>query len=177
MKFSKKMRATLLSLALVLTMLVSAVAVSAYDGMTDPIISLSYLQQYTAQNIDPQIQSLQNQITELKALVESLSSAGGIGTTAPVVDTTAFTVVQLQRGQTVIAGESCEIILRSGTAVVVLDAASLGGISDLTEGVDLASGAAVTLNHYLLVPRDDGRGIHITSDVAFVMIKGAYTIE
>ena len=68
MKLSKKMRATILSSALILTMLLSIVAVSAYDGMTDPIISLSYLQQYTAQNIDPQIMALQNQIAELKDL-------------------------------------------------------------------------------------------------------------
>ena len=174
MKLTKKLRVTVLSLALILTMLVSAVAVSAYDGMADPIISLSYLQQYTAQNVDPKIQALQSQISELKALVETLS-AGGAQT--PSVDTAAFSVVQLQYGQTVIAGESCEIILRSGTANVVLDAASLGGISDLTAGVDLANGTAVTPNHYLLVPRNDGRGIHITSDVAFVMIKGVYTVE
>ncbi len=174
MKLTKKMRATAVSLALAVTVLVSAVAVSAYDGMTDPIISLSYLQQYTAQNVDPKIQALQNQISELKGLVDSLA-AGGAQT--PTVNAATFAVVELQYGQTVIAGESCEIILRSGTANVVLDAASLGGISDLTQGVDLSNGTAVTPNHYLLVPRNDGRGIQITSDVAFVMIKGAYTIE
>lgn len=174
MKFSKKMRATVLSLAMVVTLLVSAAAVSAYDGISDPIISLSYLQQYTAENVDPKIQALQNQIAELKLLVDTMSSSGS--QTPPAVPA-SFAVVQLQRGQTVIAGESCEIILRSGTAIVVLDAASLGGISDLTQGVDLSNGMDVTPNHYLLVPRNDGRGIHITSDVAFVMIKGAYSIE
>ncbi len=174
MKLSKKMRASILSSALLLTMLVSVAAVSAYDGMSDPIISLSYLQQYTAQNVDPKILALQNQIAELKLLVDTLSSSGSH---TPVVSNEAFSVLQLQRGQTVIAGESCEIILRSGTATVVLDAASLGGISDLTAGVDLPNGTDVTPNHYMIVPRSDGRGMHITSDVAFVMIKGAYTIE
>lgn len=174
MKLTKKMRATAVSLALLFSVTVSVIAVSAYDGMSDPIISLSYLQQYTAQNVDPKIQALQSQISELKSMVDLLT-AGGAQT--PSVSPDAFSVVQLQYGQKVIAGESCEIILRSGTANVVLDAASLGGISDLTQGVDLTNGTSVTPNHYLLVPRNDGRGIYITSDVAFIMIKGAYTIE
>ena len=174
MKFSKKMRTTVLLFAMVVTLLVSAVAVSAYDGISDPIISLSYLQQYIAQNVDSKILALQNQIAELKLSVDTLLSSS---TQTPATVPASFAVIQLQRGQTVIAGESCEIILRSGTAVVVLDAASLGGISDLTQGVDLANGTNVTPNHHLLVPRSDGRGIHITSDVAFVMIKGAYSIE
>ncbi|MBR4941935.1 MAG: hypothetical protein IKZ19_08055, partial [Clostridia bacterium] len=81
-----------------------------------------------------------------------------------------YTVVQLAAGQRVIAGESCEIILRSGTATVTLSAESLGGISDITAGVDLAAGVSVETNHLLLVPRNDGRGILITSEVAFIMI-------
>lgn len=36
---------------------------------------------------------------------------------------------------------------------------------------------AITVNHQLLVPRPDGRGIRITSGEAYVMIRGAYTIE
>ncbi len=177
MNFSKKRRVALLSAALLISILTAVIAVSAYDGTADPIISLSYLKQYKTQEIDPQIAALQSEILALQATVKQLSEMQTVKPQEPVVNTGGYTVLQLTFGQTVKAGESCEIILRSGTATVVLDPLSSGGISDLTGGVDLENGMPVTLNHYLLVPRDDGRGIHITSDIAFIMIKGAYTVE
>ena len=174
MRFTKKMRAIIVSCALLLTLTVSAVAVYAYDGTTDPLISLSYLTQFKANEIDPKLAALQTQVSSLEETLQMLLSTGFPGTS----DTGAgvYTVVQLAAGQRVIAGESCEIILRSGTATVTLSAESLGGISDITAGVDLAAGVSVETNHLLLVPRNDGRGILITSEVAFIMIKGAYTI-
>jgi len=167
----------LLSSALLLSLLVTVVAVSAYDGTSDPIISLSYLRQYKVQEIDPQMAALQSEIQALQATVKQLSEVQSAPPQTPVVNTGGYNVVQLTFGQTVKAGESCEIILRAGTASVILDALSSGGISDLTEGVDLIDGQEVTLNHHLLVPRDDGRGIRITSDIAYIMIKGAYSVE
>ncbi len=174
MRFTKKMRAIVLSCALVLTLAVSAVAVYAYDGSADPIISLSYLNQFKSLEIDPKIASLQTQVAALEATLQSLLSSGLPG--VPSTGGSVYTVVQLAAGQRVIAGESCEIILRSGTASVTLSAESLGGISDITAGVDLAAGVSVDTNHLLLVPRNDGRGILITSEIAFIMIKGEYTI-
>lgn len=179
MKFSKIRKKALLSLALLISVIIAAISVSAYDGAADPIISLSYLRQYKTLEIDPQIAALQSEIQTLQATVKQLSEMqqGGQQPQTPVVDTTGYFVVQLAYGQTVRAGESCEMILRSGTASVVLDALSQGGISDLTAGADLVNGESVALNHLLLVPRADGRGISITSDIAYIMIKGAYSIE
>ncbi len=177
MNFSNKRKIFLLSSALLLSLLVTVVAVSAYDGTSDPIISLSYLRQYKVQEIDPQMAALQSEIQALQATVKQLSEVQSAPPQTPVVNTGGYNVVQLTFGQTVKAGESCEIILRAGTASVILDALSSGGISDLTEGVDLIDGQEVTLNHHLLVPRDDGRGIRITSDIAYIMIKGAYSVE
>ena len=177
MNISRKRKFVLLSSALLISVLSAVLAVSAYDGTADPIISLSYLRQYKVQEIDPQIAALQSEIQSLQAMVRQLSEAQSTQPQAPVVNTGGYNVVQLSIGQTVKAGESCEIILRAGTASVILDALSSGGISDLTVGADLIDGEDVTLNHHLLVPRDDGRGIRITSDVAYIMIKGAYTVE
>lgn len=177
MKFSKKRSIAILSAALVLSLITAAFAVSAYDGTTDPIISLSYLRQFKTTEIDPQILALQNEIRALQRKITELSGAQQQTPQTPVVQTGGFVVVQLENGQKIMAGESCELILRSGTATVILDQNSGGGISDLTDGKDLQNDEAVTLNHHLLVPRDDGRGIHITSAVAFLMIKGDYTIE
>ncbi len=169
MRFTKRMRAAILSCALVFTLAISAVSVFAYDGSADPIISLSYLNQFKASEIDPKISALEAKVNAMQETVNSLGTSGGTAAT--------FTVLELYAGQTVFAGESCEIILRSGEAFVILAPESLGGISDITAGVDLTAGTEVSKNHLLLVPRNDGRGIFITSDIAFVMVKGAYRIE
>ena len=45
---------------------VTAVAVHAYDGNSDPVISLSYLKQYIQTMVDPQIQTMQQKIAALR---------------------------------------------------------------------------------------------------------------
>ena len=188
MKNSRKTKTGLLAMALLISLIAAAVTVSAYDGTSDPLISLSYLEQYKATSIDPQITALNAKVTELEAkLNQLLSEQGpsetltppytGVDTQGPASAEDVFTVLQLSYGQKVMCGESCELILRAGSAAVVLDANSLGGISDLTAAKDLAHGAAITPNHLLLVPRSDGRGVLVMSETAFIMVRGAYTIE
>ena len=87
-----------------------------------------------------------------------------------------YEVVYLTKGQKLLPQGSAEIVLRSGAAVSVSPSA-VQGLSDLTAGKELYDGDAITVNHQLLVPRPDGRGIRITSGEAYVMIRGAYTIE
>ena len=84
-----------------------------------------------------------------------------------------YTVECLTNGQKLLG--NCEIILRSGSAEAVCPGAN--GISDLTEGADLADRTALSPNHLLLVPRDDGRGLVVTSKEAYVMVRGTYRIE
>lgn len=90
------------------------------------------------------------------------------------VDTlTVLQVINLKAGQTLTAEGGTEIVLRSGKAVVVT---STDGLSDVTGGKDLAKGVSVPLNHLLIVPRSDGRGIKATAD-AWVMVRGAFVIK
>lgn len=177
MKSSRKIKAVLLLSAFLLSLLSAAFAVSAYDGTSDPIISLSYLEQYKTQQIDPQIKSLQSEITALENVVNQLLANGSAPDTDSDTGANKYTVLELHSGQKLMCGESCELILRAGTATVVLGANSLGGISDLTGAKDLANGEAITANHLLLVPRSDGRGMLVTSDTAFIMVRGDYTVE
>lgn len=86
----------------------------------------------------------------------------------------SYTPVQLAAGQVLIGGEGTEIILRSGIATAIDNGAN--GVSDITAGLDLMTGADVGLNHLLLVPRDDGRGITAVTEI-WVMIRGEYTIR
>ena len=84
-----------------------------------------------------------------------------------------FQVLHLQAGQTVIGFQGTEMILRGGTAVVV---SGINGLCDMTVGADITSGAGVKLNHLLIVPTTDNRGLRITSE-AWLMVKGEYVIE
>ena len=86
---------------------------------------------------------------------------------------TSFSAVQLAEGQRLIGGESAEIILRSGEASAIDNGEN--GIADLTSGADLITGSKVELNHLLIVPRDDGRGITALTEV-WVMVRGDYEI-
>ncbi|MBQ3065568.1 MAG: hypothetical protein IJC98_04975 [Clostridia bacterium] len=93
-------------------------------------------------------------------------------TDEPAVVSSSFEVVRLEIGQAIIG--NCEMILRSGTAIAFCP--GINGISDLTAGADLADETNIPLNHLLLVPRDDGRGIFVTSGEAYVMVRGTYTV-
>ena len=92
-------------------------------------------------------------------------------TPAPV--STGWQVVQVPAKTTVVGETGTEMILRSGSATAVDNGKN--GISDLTGGKDLRMGQSITLNHLLLIPGSDGRGIK-TVGMCFVMINGGYTL-
>ena len=53
------------------------------------------------------------------------------------------------------------MILRTGTAVAYIPASASGGLSDLTAGANVNNNKSISLNHLMLFPRDDGRGIPV----------------
>ena len=85
-----------------------------------------------------------------------------------------FTVVSVKEGQNFYGKEGCEFILRQGGGTVI--ASELGGLTDVTSGVDLGNGQDVPPNHLLIVPRNDSRGFTAARDV-LIMVKGGYLIE
>ena len=190
-----------------------------YDSTTDPVITLSYVNN----NLIPQIN---NQISELQKLIENGGSSGGENASSaeitalgnrisdiesklnlsasaselkaladrvtalekngisqvPVADgavyASQYTAIFIEYGKKLMAPTAAvELILRSGTAVVVSPFADQG-ISDITGGGDLLNNVNITHNHALIIPRGgDGRGILITSpEGAYVMVRGEYKI-
>lgn len=133
------------------------VAATTYDSTNDPLISLSYLTKYVNEMIEP-----------IKA---AISSGGGSA------KADAFEAIFVEYGKEIQCTAATEVILRSGTAVIVSPFDNQG-LCDLTGGVDLKGGVSVPKNHNLLIPRgSDGRGIKITSsNGAYVMVGGAYII-
>jgi len=85
----------------------------------------------------------------------------------------SFQVVEVSAGVKLIGGAGTELILRGGKATAIDN--GIDGISDLTAGKDLKTGNAVSFNHLLLVPKDDGRGLYCEAR-SWVMVKGTYTI-
>ncbi|HEX9060637.1 MAG TPA: hypothetical protein VF941_10700 [Clostridia bacterium] len=86
-----------------------------------------------------------------------------------------FQVLELDAGKQLLAGDSTEIVLRSGKAAAV--SGTNGGLIDLTDGsgVDLKAGQTMPLNHLILSARNDGRGFNMLSD-SWVLVKGDYTL-
>lgn len=80
----------------------------------------------------------------------------------------------IKAGSLLIGEQGTEMILRSGSAMVIAE--GINGLQDITDGVDLAAKVSVPLNHLLIVPRTDGRGIFIEQD-SFVMLRGTYEIQ
>ena len=87
-------------------------------------------------------------------------------------NSSSYKLVTVKKGGSLAANEGCEFIVRQGDARVVVS--SLGGISDITDGVDIITGH-LPLNHLMVVPRTDGRGFIADTDV-LVMVKGSHKI-
>ena len=83
-------------------------------------------------------------------------------------------VVDLAQGQMLTAGAGAELIVRAGQAMVVDTTGN--GVPDVTGGTNIAAGQAVALNHHLIIPRTDGRGI-IARTKAVVMYRGEVTVK
>lgn len=85
-----------------------------------------------------------------------------------------FEVVEVPAGSKLIGGAGTEMILRGGKATAIDNGRD--GISDLTAGIDLKTGASISMNHLLLVPKEDGRGMQCSLK-SWVMVRGEYTIQ
>jgi len=83
-----------------------------------------------------------------------------------------FTPVLIPAGRTLRAHAGVEFIVRGGQATVI---SGVDGLVDVTAGFDRTNGQTIPLNHLMLVPRTDGRGLRAVTDT-WVMIKGIYEI-
>jgi len=123
-------------------------------SVDDPIVTKSYVDQVVAEQIRQELQKM---------------GGGGAGM--------ELHVVTVPPGRTLMVSSGGEAIVRSGKMVVVSD--SENGLSDLTEGADIAPGKQVSANHLILFPRD-GRGLKTVEDQSaesIVLVRGNYYIQ
>ncbi len=161
---------------------------AVYNSEEDPLVSLSYINEVIIPEYDKKIEALETKIsgmTEIMTLLQNnLTTANN---TIEVLEEKItelsenddslgqYKVEHLKKGTKLLAESPCEIILRSGSAIVV--SITTNGLNDISNGEELLNAANVPLFHCLLVPRGgDGRGIQITSSEAYVMVRGDYKI-
>ena len=149
----------------ILTLCVSADGV--YSSQDDPLVSLSYVNDVLGPEIMAQVMAkIEAEYVKISDI--SVASAG------------SYTYVALKNGQTLMAKSCCEVILLDGTATAVITSSvnvSAGvGIRDLTSGNVVINGALIPANHYMVIPKADGRGFVVSSDTAAVLVRGEYHI-
>ena len=87
---------------------------------------------------------------------------------------TQWRVLELNIDQTMNCHAGTEFITRRGQAIIVDSTGN--GIPDVTGGEDVFASSLAPLNHMLIVPRDDGRGIKAMSPVV-VLYRGYVTVN
>lgn len=147
-----KIKKSFVALGAAALLLGSSVVFSEPGSESDPLVTLSY--------VNKSIEQVKSYIDN-KIDTKSSSSY-------------QLEIVELNKGQFLIAKAGTEIILRGGKATAIVS--ELGGLQDITEGVDLGQGMDIPAYHLLLVPRNDGRGVYCTTDAIF-MVRGDYEVR
>jgi hypothetical protein len=127
-------------------------------GPQDPLVTQSYVSQYVNKAVQ-------------QALADLSGSPG-----EPREDECEgqiFVPVMIFAGHVILGGEGMEIILRSGEAAAFVPGEN--GLINATVGADMMHGARIAANHYLIIPREDGRGIRAITD-AWFLVKGDFEI-
>jgi len=145
----------------------------------DPLVTLSYLTSRFTPHI---LGELRNDISasehalsqrfdrELAALEARLGQAGD---TQAIPPADSFRVVTLSRGQRINASVGTEIMLRIGSAT---GHGSAPALVDYTNGVTLAAGSSLVINHMYLVTIE-GNGVQATADFVRLLVRGEFTVS
>lgn len=163
------MKKNKLIIFIVALILVFAYSVYSEPGdFSDPLVSKSFVE---------------SKIAELKSYIDSKqwSSTQPSQPTSyiPTVQPNGnWQVVEVSAGGFLTCKEGTEVILRSGLARAVPSVTDgiVNGLSDVTDGIDLGMDDDLMPNHHLIIPRDDGRGIHCVTK-CFFLVKGDYEVK
>lgn len=150
--------------------------------VSDPLVTKSYVDKLNAE-LKQEVLSMTGtggtstvqptNMTEIYEYIDnkfaSISSSGGSESGA------GFVVVEVAAGKKIIGNASTEMILRSGKAEVLANQSG-EGLSDVTSGNDIKGGIEVELNHLLIVPRSDNRGLSVIKK-SYIMVKGGYSLQ
>lgn len=140
-----------------------AATTASASSDTDPLVTLSYLEKIA-------FPKLKEEITE--EISESVNDGEAFSGAEK-----SYSVIELEEGQQITAKSVCEIIVRPGSEVVCVSPFPKQGIADITLGTEVLDGEEISINSYCIIPRgNDGRGIEVLSEKAYIMIRGDYEI-
>ncbi|MBQ9459680.1 MAG: hypothetical protein IJU66_07075 [Oscillospiraceae bacterium] len=159
-------------------LVVSVMASGAAGSQTDPLVTLSYLNEtFMAQllgKVDEKLDARDKELTDklaaqVAADTKALAEKYGDGDASET-----FAVVTLSNGQTLLGELGCEVMLRVGTASCV--ASTTPGLVDETGGTTIDNGAALAANHLYMMTISD-RGVRATAATVKLLVRGGYTVQ
>lgn len=155
-----------------------AIGTSAYaakgdaGSANDPLVTKSYVDsQIAAISGGGSLSKLENTVKAQEEMINVLTQEMNA---LKKQGSSSYTVVTVPAGSSITGMQGTEIIVRSGSGIVL--ASGGGGLQDMTEGTDLLGGSEVPKYHLVIIPREDGRGIYATKDL-IVMVRGGYNIQ
>lgn len=161
------------ALALSAVLLGTVAALAEGGGQTDPLVSLSYLNQTAIPQIVQQVEertaSKQKELEQ--AFAKELERHGGQGEGGSGAQG-SFTLVSLSGGQVMSLDVGCEVLLRIGSVTVQAD--SSPALIDLSSGGTVNSGAALTKNH-LYMATIAGRSLTASGEVK-LLARGSWSV-
>ncbi len=166
-KNKKRLAIPVITIIVLLVMTLGVLATSIDPGSeNDPVVTLSYVENRLAEIV-----------SDFQEKLELLNVNNG-NPSSPIEAQTSefgFEAIMIPAGSSVYFADNVQLILRSGAMTAIANSSG-NGLADLTAGNDLKTGDSVQMNHLLLVPRNDGRGVSVSID-SWMMIKGNYTLQ
>lgn len=173
-KSDKRWTIRLGALALSAVLLGTGAALAAGGDQSDPLVTLSYLNQTALPQIIKQVedktaakqkeleQNLTDQINQYKQQAGQGTSGGSA----------SYTLVSMTKGQVMSLGVGCELLLRVGSATVKANTSP--ALIDLSSGGTVGSGTSLTKNHLYMATIAD-RTLTASAD-AKLLVRGSYSI-
>lgn len=164
--------------ALSAVLLGTAAALAAGGDQTDPLVTLSYLDQTAIPQIVKQVeeQTAAKQKELEQKLAEQIAqylAQGGAGAGTSPATSDSFTLVSLSKGQVMSLSLGCEILPRIGTVTVHSNTSP--ALIDTSTGATVSSGTALTANHLYMATIVD-RTLTASNSVK-LLVRGSYSIS
>lgn len=136
---------------------IGAYAATNYGTESDPLITLSYLNEVLKPQLEQSYtQKTKDSLAELEARIDGETNG-------------AYAPLELKANQTLSCKAGCEFLVRSGEAYVT------AGVLNVTEGKELAANDWL-MKHHLYMAVSDSGAVRANSDL-YLMVRGEYTIS
>lgn len=154
-----------LALLIPVCMLLAIVAVAVGGGAADPLVSLSYLVETFAKDVEDEVdQRLDDSDKAILAKAESGSIVANSVST--------WTEIRLKQGDYLQGTTGTNVLLLAGSGQIIFYS---GSVVDVTTGEDVSSGVSMAVNHRYMVAEDTTAMFMVTSKTAVVDYQGNYS--